>query len=246
MRRLARMFTNRAIEVLAEIMDRGENDKVRAQAAEALLDRGWGRPPQMIAVDNAAPMEMGDGGLLIAAFTRLAGGIPPEALGAAGEIIDVDSAPAEGSEGREPEKPEGWDDDFTQCPMCANGDMPRLEGKVIVHASDPPGSADGTPCLDPDGAGHKSMLHPETDEEGGPKYTRCRLCAAGVSVWDDKDGKAVHEAADESGGVRACEDPDGAGWAAPLHPALIDFTTQGEDDEAEVVPDESPPDGGGD
>lgn len=46
-RDLARAQTEKAIETLTTLMD-CKDLKVRALAAQALLDRGWGRPAQMI------------------------------------------------------------------------------------------------------------------------------------------------------------------------------------------------------
>ena len=45
-RSLARSHTNIAIKTLAGIAKDGTNEGARVAAAVALLDRGWGRPPQ--------------------------------------------------------------------------------------------------------------------------------------------------------------------------------------------------------
>jgi len=45
-RSLARSHTKMAIKILAGIAKDGTNDAARVSAAVALLDRGWGRPPQ--------------------------------------------------------------------------------------------------------------------------------------------------------------------------------------------------------
>lgn len=47
-RKLARKYTKRAIETLAEIMEGAESEQARVMAADKLLDRGWGKPPQAI------------------------------------------------------------------------------------------------------------------------------------------------------------------------------------------------------
>lgn len=48
-RELARHYTDEAVATLAELMRNPETPpSVRAHAAEALLDRGWGRPAQGI------------------------------------------------------------------------------------------------------------------------------------------------------------------------------------------------------
>ena len=53
---LARSYTTEAIEALARIMRDGDSDRARAAAAEALLNRGWGRPSQGIEVTQGAPL----------------------------------------------------------------------------------------------------------------------------------------------------------------------------------------------
>lgn len=45
---MARSFTAEAIETLAKLMRSSKIDRVRVAAAEALLDRGWGRPAQPV------------------------------------------------------------------------------------------------------------------------------------------------------------------------------------------------------
>ena len=45
---LAKAYTEEAIEKLAEIMRTGKTEQAQVRAAEALLDRGWGRAPQHI------------------------------------------------------------------------------------------------------------------------------------------------------------------------------------------------------
>ena len=45
---LARQHTEEALETLAQLMKSGTPDRTRVAAAEALLDRGWGRPTQAI------------------------------------------------------------------------------------------------------------------------------------------------------------------------------------------------------
>jgi len=56
-RSLARQHTERAISVLAGIMDEPQSGApARIQAAEALLSRGWGKPTQPIAGDEENPL----------------------------------------------------------------------------------------------------------------------------------------------------------------------------------------------
>jgi HEAT repeat protein len=51
-RELARTHTVEAIETLAQIMrDPNENARARVAAASAILDRGWGKPEQAVALD---------------------------------------------------------------------------------------------------------------------------------------------------------------------------------------------------
>ena len=40
----ARSYTREAIETLVDLMRHGKDDRVRGTAAQALLDRGWGKP----------------------------------------------------------------------------------------------------------------------------------------------------------------------------------------------------------
>ena len=54
-RELARTHTKAAIGKLAALMEGGESGQVQLMAANALLDRGWGRPAQPFAGDDAPP-----------------------------------------------------------------------------------------------------------------------------------------------------------------------------------------------
>lgn len=49
---LARQHTVEAIETLVDIMKHGDRDASRVSAAEAILDRGWGKPSQAIEHDG--------------------------------------------------------------------------------------------------------------------------------------------------------------------------------------------------
>src|SRR5262249_38584263 len=53
-RDLARVHTLAAITTLAEIMRSGRSDGARVLAAQALLDRGWGKPTQAV---NLGPVD---------------------------------------------------------------------------------------------------------------------------------------------------------------------------------------------
>jgi len=48
-RELARKHTDLALRTLVEIAERGENESARVTAANALLDRGWGKPAVPVA-----------------------------------------------------------------------------------------------------------------------------------------------------------------------------------------------------
>ena len=50
---LARQQTEAALETLVEIMQHGRNESARVAAAQAVLDRGWGRPVQ--ALEHSGP-----------------------------------------------------------------------------------------------------------------------------------------------------------------------------------------------
>src|SRR5262245_919275 len=54
-RTLARTYTAVAIQRLAEIVLFGRDDRVAIAAAEALLDRGWGKPVQGVTIEDKTP-----------------------------------------------------------------------------------------------------------------------------------------------------------------------------------------------
>jgi len=54
-RSLARSYTEMAIQTLAGIAQNGEGESARVAAANALLDRGWGKPTQPISGDEDGP-----------------------------------------------------------------------------------------------------------------------------------------------------------------------------------------------
>lgn len=56
LRELARQHTLEALEVLVHIMRKGQSDRARAAAAEAILDRGHGKP---VAVDVRSELASG-------------------------------------------------------------------------------------------------------------------------------------------------------------------------------------------
>ena len=50
---LARSYTKETIETLVELMRHGKDDRVRGTAAQASLDRGWGKPKVEVVCDEA-------------------------------------------------------------------------------------------------------------------------------------------------------------------------------------------------
>ena len=50
---LARSYTKEAIETLDELMRSGNDERVRGTAAQALLDRAWGKPKVEVVSDEA-------------------------------------------------------------------------------------------------------------------------------------------------------------------------------------------------
>ena len=49
---LARSYTTEAIETLVALMRSGNDERVRGTAAQALLDRGWGKPKVELVSDE--------------------------------------------------------------------------------------------------------------------------------------------------------------------------------------------------
>ena len=50
---LARSYTKEAIDTLVDLMRSGNDERVRGTAAQALLDRGWGKPKLEVVSDEA-------------------------------------------------------------------------------------------------------------------------------------------------------------------------------------------------
>jgi Family of unknown function (DUF5681) len=55
-RELARQHTAAALATLAEICQSGENESARVAAANALLDRAWGKPAVPVVADDLPPV----------------------------------------------------------------------------------------------------------------------------------------------------------------------------------------------
>ena len=54
---LARLYTKEAIDTLVELMRHGKDDRVRGSAAQALLERGWGKPRVEVATTRKSDSE---------------------------------------------------------------------------------------------------------------------------------------------------------------------------------------------
>ncbi len=50
---LARSYTSEAVDTLVHLMRHAKEERVRGTAAQALLDRGWGKPKVAVVADNA-------------------------------------------------------------------------------------------------------------------------------------------------------------------------------------------------
>jgi hypothetical protein len=51
---LARSYTVEAVETLVDLMRHSKDDRVRGTAAQALLDRGWGKAKMEVATHHAS------------------------------------------------------------------------------------------------------------------------------------------------------------------------------------------------
>ena len=51
---LARSYTAEAVETLVSLMRYGKDERVRGTAAQALLDRGWGKPKVEVVAEGAS------------------------------------------------------------------------------------------------------------------------------------------------------------------------------------------------
>lgn len=81
---LAQQYSDQALEALVEIAQKGTSDAARVSAAVALLDRGFGKPPQALQLSGPgdgpiqsettvlAGMSANERAVLRAAATRLA------------------------------------------------------------------------------------------------------------------------------------------------------------------------------
>ena len=49
---LARTFSAEAIDTLVDLMRNGKDERVRGTAAQALLDRGWGKPRMSVSTES--------------------------------------------------------------------------------------------------------------------------------------------------------------------------------------------------
>ncbi|MDP9963554.1 hypothetical protein J2W37_001265 [Variovorax paradoxus] len=51
-RRLAQRATPKAVKALIDVIEQGEDLQAKVKAAQALLDRGWGKPDQHVTSNN--------------------------------------------------------------------------------------------------------------------------------------------------------------------------------------------------
>ena len=56
LREYAGQFTNEAVDALVKIMRKGRTEQARVAAANAILDRAVGKPPQALTGDDGAPL----------------------------------------------------------------------------------------------------------------------------------------------------------------------------------------------
>lgn len=96
---LARLHTERAIEKLAQLMDSAESEAVQLQAADKLLDRGWGKARQSISVEDPSILSDEDLERTLREKLSLAFSRPSDGGGAAGSSAGQAAAGAETSEG---------------------------------------------------------------------------------------------------------------------------------------------------
>ena len=54
---LARSYTTEAINTLVDLMRHGKDDRVRGTAAQALLERGWGKPRAEVTTTHKSDSE---------------------------------------------------------------------------------------------------------------------------------------------------------------------------------------------
>lgn len=55
---LAKAYTTQALETLAQVMFASESDAARVSAANALLDRGYGKPTNVVGGDPNMPLRL--------------------------------------------------------------------------------------------------------------------------------------------------------------------------------------------
>jgi hypothetical protein len=55
LREMARQHTEDALNALVHVVTKGESETARVTAAQALLDRGWGKPTQPLSGDDQMP-----------------------------------------------------------------------------------------------------------------------------------------------------------------------------------------------
>jgi hypothetical protein len=54
---IAQPYSSEAVETLATIMRDGKSERAQVAAANAILDRAWGRPPQALTGEGGGPVQ---------------------------------------------------------------------------------------------------------------------------------------------------------------------------------------------
>lgn len=90
---LAREHTPDAIARLAKIVKTSKNDKAAVSAAEALLNRGYGKPAQQVDITTRRAVDEIPEDLIDAAIERLAAAVRPEAEGGDAGAATGESGP---------------------------------------------------------------------------------------------------------------------------------------------------------
>lgn len=71
LKELAREYTDEALEALLDVLRNATSDGAKVQAANSILDRGYGKPSQVLAGDE-------DGGAIRAVHEIIMRGVRPE------------------------------------------------------------------------------------------------------------------------------------------------------------------------
>lgn len=99
-RELAAIHTVEALDTIAELMRTADKDSVKLAAAEAILDRAWGRPPASVSIDASVRDDRTKAAALMIAAKF------PEA----GVLLFGETRPTKSDLETEPAEPEPEDD----------------------------------------------------------------------------------------------------------------------------------------